>query len=143
VSRGRSRIADRATGIDLYAAVAWGIIAFGAPALATAQGDAARGEALYVEYCLQCHGAQGEGWGWGDKTAPPPVPIPDLSDAQRMWQLSDQYLFEIIKEGGEAVGRTRFMPAAERVMSDEAIWDVIAYLRSLSRRVEAPGKQER
>jgi mono/diheme cytochrome c family protein len=60
-----------------------------------------------------------------------------------MGQLPDQYLFEIIKEGGEAVGKTRFMPAAERVMSDEGIWDVIAYLRSLSRRVEAPQKQER
>ena len=136
-------MADPATGIDLCAAVAWGIIAFGAPALAAEKGDAARGEVLYVEYCLQCHGAQGEGWGWGDKTAPPPVPIPDLSNAEHMRQLSDQYLFEIIKEGGEAVGKTRFMPAAERVMSDEGVWDVIAYLRSLSRRVETPQKQER
>jgi mono/diheme cytochrome c family protein len=60
-----------------------------------------------------------------------------------MRQLSDRYLFEIIKEGGEAVGKTRFMPAAARVMSDQGVWDVIAYLRSLSGRVEAPQKQER
>jgi len=117
--------------------------ALGAPALAAEKGDAARGQALYVEYCSQCHGGRGEGWGWGEKIPPPPVPIPDLSNAEHMRQLSDQYLFEIIKGGGEAVGRTRFMPAAQRVMSDEAIWDVIAYLRSLSRGVEAPGKQER
>jgi mono/diheme cytochrome c family protein len=134
-------MADPATGVDLCAAVAWGIIAFGVPALAAEKGNAARGEPLYVEYCLQCHGGRAEGWGWGEKIPPPPVPIPDLSNAERMEELSDQYLFQVIKEGGEAVGRTRFMPAAERVMSDEAIWDVIAYLRSLSKRVEAPGKR--
>ncbi|MGH7424496.1 MAG: c-type cytochrome [Candidatus Methylomirabilales bacterium] len=132
-----------AAGIGVRAAAAWGIIAFGAPAVAAERGDAARGQALYVEYCSQCHGGRGEGWGWGEKIPPPPVPIPDLSNAEHMGQLPDQYLFEIIKEGGEAVGKTRFMPAAERVMSDEGIWDVIAYLRSLSRRVEAPQKQER
>ena len=132
-----------AAGIGVRAAAAWGIIALGAPAVAAEQGDAARGQALYVEYCSQCHGGRGEGWGWGEKIPPPPVPIPDLSNAEHMGQLPDQYLFEIIKEGGEAVGKTRFMPAAERVMSDEGIWDVIAYVRSLSRRVEAPQKQER
>lgn len=143
MSRGQSRKVGPATGIGVRAAVAWGIIAFGAPALADERGDAARGQALYVEYCSQCHGGRGEGWGWGEKIPPPPIPIPDLSNAEHMGQLPDQYLFEIIKEGGEAVGKTRFMPAAERVMSDEGIWDVIAYLRSLSRRVEAPQKQER
>ena len=132
-----------ATGIGVRAAVAWGIIAFGAPAVAADKGDAARGQALYVEYCSQCHGGRGEGWGWGEKIPPPPVPIPDLSNAEHMRQLSDRYLFEIIKEGGEAVDKTRFMPSAERVMSDEGIWNVITYLRSLSRRVEVPGKQER
>ncbi len=141
--RGRSRKGGAATDIGLHAALAWGIIAFGAPALAAEKGDAARGQALYVEYCFQCHGGRGEGWGWGEKIPPPPVPIPDLSNAEHMRQLSDQYLFEIIKEGGEAVGKTRFMPAAERVMRDEGIWDVIAYLRSLSRRIEAPQKEKR
>lgn len=123
--------------------VACVIIAVSAPALAAEKGDPARGQSLYVEYCLQCHGGRGEGWGWGEKISPPPVPIPDLSNAERMRELSDQYLFTIIKEGGEGVGKTRFMPAAERVMSDEAIWDVIAYLRSFSRRAQGPEKQER
>ncbi len=143
VSGGRFRLADPRRGVDLCAAVAWGIIALGAPALAAEKGDAARGQALYVEYCSQCHGGRGEGWGWGEKIPPPPVPIPDLSNAEHMRQLSDQYLFEIIKEGGEAVGKTLLMPAAGRVMNDGAIWDVVAYLRSLSRRVEAPRKEER
>jgi mono/diheme cytochrome c family protein len=57
-----------------------------------------------------------------------------------MSQLSDQYLFDIVKDGGEAVGKTRFMPAAGRVLNDEEIWDVVAYLRSLRR--QARGSQE-
>ena len=47
-----------ATGIGVRAAVAWEIIAFGAPALAAERRDAARGQALYVEYCSQCHGGR-------------------------------------------------------------------------------------
>ncbi len=60
-----------------------------------------------------------------------------------MKQLSDGYLFDIIKGGGEAVGKTRLMPPAGRVMTDEAIRDVIAYLRSLSRQAQGPKVKER
>ncbi|MFQ5658059.1 MAG: c-type cytochrome, partial [Candidatus Methylomirabilales bacterium] len=107
------------------------IIGFSGPSSAASKGDLEHGEVLYVEYCLQCHGSRGEGWGWGRKIPPPPVPISDLSDPELMMQLSDQYLFDIVKGGGEAVGKTRLMPPAGRVMSDAEIWDVIAYLRSL------------
>ena len=77
------------------------------------------------------------------KYPPPPVPIPDLSNPDYMKQLSDGYLFDIIKGGGEAVGKTRLMPPAGRVMTDEAIRDVIAYLRSLSRQAQGPKVKER
>lgn len=119
-------------GIHRIAIAVTGVLTFGVPALATQKRNLQRGQALYVEYCLQCHGDRGEGWGWGKKVPPPPVPVPDLSNSDRMRQLSDQYLFDIVKDGGEAVGKTRFMPAAGRVLSDEEIWDVVAYVRSLS-----------
>lgn len=111
--------------------------------MAAEQANPYRGRALYMEYCLQCHGDHGKGWGWSNKVPPPPVPIPDLSDVKRMEQLSDQYLFDIIKGGGEAVGKTRLMPPAGRVMSDEAIWDVIAYLRSLATQAQGRSGQAR
>jgi mono/diheme cytochrome c family protein len=60
-----------------------------------------------------------------------------------MKQLSDQYLFDIIKGGGEAVGKTRLMPPAGRVISDEEIWDVVAYLRSLTRRAHESKQNKR
>jgi mono/diheme cytochrome c family protein len=127
-------------GIHRIAIAVTGILTFGVPAQAAQKRNLQRGQALYVEYCLQCHGDRGEGWGWGKKVPPPPVPVPDLSNADHMSQLSDQYLFDIVKDGGEAVGKTRFMPAAGRVLNDEEIWDVVAYLRSLSR--QARGSQE-
>lgn len=120
-----------------------GILGSSTPGLAASKGDPEQGKPLYVEYCLQCHGSRGEGWGWGEKIPPPPVPITDLSDTELMMQLSDQYLFDIIKGGGEAVGKTRLMPPAERVMSDAEIWDVVAYLRSLTKKSQGPRGKER
>jgi len=133
---GESR--KRRAGVRRMNAILIALLVLSGPAPAAGKGDPDRGRALYVEYCLQCHGGRGEGWGWGNKVAPPPVPIPDLSDAHRMGLVSDQYLFDVIKGGGEAVGKTRLMPPAERVMTDEAIWDVIAYLRSLAAMPDKP-----
>lgn len=117
------------------------ILALSASGLAAQKGNPDQGKALYIEYCVQCHGGRGEGWGWSNKIPPPPVPIPDLSDPQLMKQLSDQYLFDVIKGGGEAVGKTRLMPPAGRVISDAEIWDVVAYLRSLTRNVQGPNNK--
>ncbi|HET7853669.1 MAG TPA: cytochrome c, partial [Candidatus Methylomirabilis sp.] len=84
-----------------------------------------------------------DGGGGGKKVPPPPVPVPDLSNSDHMRQLSDQYLFDIVKDGGEAVGKTRFMPPAGRVLSDEEIWDVVAYLRYLSQQAHRSKEEKR
>lgn len=105
------------------------LVPAGAPA--ADRGDPARGRELYAEKCVLCHGDQGQGWDWAKKVARPPVPVPDL--AQTAPQRSDQFLFEIIKRGGEEVGHTRFMPGFGFQMSDDEIWDVVAFIRSLRR----------
>lgn len=46
-------------------------------------------------------------------------------------QRSYEYLAHVIRDGGEAVGLTRFMPAFGFNMSEQDIQDVVAYLRSL------------
>lgn len=96
---------------------------------AQAKSDAKRGQDLYSEKCVLCHGSRGEGWDWAKKVAKPPVPVPDL--AQVVPKRSDQYLFEVVKGGGEAVGKTRFMPPFEFQLSDQEVWDIVAYMRSL------------
>lgn len=101
------------------------------PASAQPRGDAKNGRELYLEKCTLCHGGQGEGWDWTKKVAKPPVPVPDL--AQVAPQRSDQFLFDVVKGGGEAVGKTRFMPPFEFQLSDQEVRDLVAYMRSLSR----------
>jgi mono/diheme cytochrome c family protein len=96
------------------------------------RGDPGRGVELYRERCMLCHGGQGEGWDWSKKVEKPPVPVPDL--AQVAPERSDQYLFDVVKEGGEAVGRTRFMPPFGFQLTDEQVWDLVAYMRSLAKR---------
>lgn len=103
------------------------------PALAQgSRGDAGRGGALYRERCGLCHGGQGEGWDWSKKVEKPPVPVPDLAEVAP--ERSDQYLFDVVKEGGEAVGKTRFMPPFGFQLTDEQVWDLVAYMRSLAKR---------
>jgi mono/diheme cytochrome c family protein len=123
--RGRSRVA-----VLLGLA---GALLLAPPALAQAErGDADRGVALYRERCMLCHGGQGEGWDWSKKVEKPPVPVPDL--AQVAPERSDQYLFDVVKEGGEAVGKTRFMPPFGFQLTDAEVWDLVAYMRSLAKR---------
>lgn len=101
------------------------------PMPASAQGrvDVRRGADLYAEKCVLCHGAKGEGWDWGKKVETPPVPVPDLAVAGP--QRSDAFLFDVIKDGGEAVGRTRFMPPFGFQLDDDEIRSLVAFVRSL------------
>ena len=101
---------------------------------AEADGDVSNGKELYVERCVLCHGSMGHGWDWGQKVSRPPVPVPNLLEV--MTQRSDNYLMTVIRDGGEAVGLTRFMPAFGFNMSEQDLQDVVAYLRSL------PGKDK-
>jgi cytochrome c oxidase cbb3-type subunit III len=98
---------------------------------AQTKGNSKRGEDLYLEKCVLCHGAQGEGWDWSKRVEKPPIPIPDL--AKVVPQRSDQYLFDIINGGGEAVGKTRLMPPFGFQLSNDDVWDIVAYMRTLGK----------
>jgi mono/diheme cytochrome c family protein len=114
------------------AAVALVFAATVAPVSAQPRGDARRGAALYEEKCALCHGGQGEGWDWSKKVARPPVPVPDLGSVVR--ERDDGYLFSVVKEGGEAVGRSRFMPPFGFQLTDDEVWHLVAYMRTLPSR---------
>jgi mono/diheme cytochrome c family protein len=100
------------------------------PLFAQPRGDARRGRELYQEKCMLCHGSQGEGWDWSKKVAKPPVPVPDLATVTP--GRSDKFLFDVVREGGEAVGQTRFMPPFGFQLSDQEVWDLVAYMRALA-----------
>lgn len=103
------------------------ITAFGAPAESGALGRGARD---YAAYCSACHGARGEGDGPLAGTLDPRPAR--HSDRGRMAALSDDDLFRVIKEGGPAIGKSQQMAAWGGSLSDEAIGDLVAYVRTLS-----------
>ena len=89
-------------------------------------GDAARGAPLYKRYCSGCHGADGRG---GAHTFMPH--IQNLTKKDYIEFLPDGYLFTVIAEGGEAVGKSAYMPAWNSELSEQEIKDIIAHIRSL------------
>ena len=64
-------------------------------------------------------------------TAMNPRPA-DHTDPVRMGGLSDRHLYDIISNGGAAVGRSPLMPSWDAQLSDQDIRDLIAHLRALS-----------
>jgi len=104
------------------------ILFMAAPLFGQSKGNSKNGQELYLEKCVLCHGSQGRGWDWSKK-AEPPIPVPDL--AKTSPNHPDQYLFDVVKGGGEAVGKTRFMPPFGFDLSDQEVWNIVAYLRTL------------
>lgn len=95
-------------------------------------GDPSRGEAVYRQYCAVCHGATGEGDGPNAAYLEDDRPR-DLTDARYMARLTDEQVVEVIRGGGGAVGRSRFMPAWGDTLSAQQIADLVAYTRTLSK----------
>jgi len=88
---------------------------------------AADGEELYRNYCAVCHGAEGRGDGPAASSLDPPPP--DLTDAERMQELTDERLLEVLSNGSGV------MTGFGSMLTPEELEAVAAYVRTLS---EAP-----
>jgi mono/diheme cytochrome c family protein len=91
-----------------------------------ATGDSANGAGLYKRYCRGCHGEDGRG---GAHTFMPHVG--NLTRKDYIEFVPDSFLYQVIAEGGEAVGKNAYMPAWDGTLTADEIKDVIAYIRSL------------
>jgi mono/diheme cytochrome c family protein len=97
---------------------------------ASATPDPARGKVQFENFCVSCHGPRGEGDGpVGVTLNPRPA---RLGDRAYMSGKTDDYLFQVIKNGGASVGRSPLMAPWGGSLSDAQIRDVIAYVRSLA-----------
>lgn len=86
------------------------------------------GKQIYQTNCTPCHGEAGMGDGPAAKSLnPPPLPL-----ATEMDQISDDYLFWRISDGGGMAPFRSAMPAWKGILSEEQIWQVVAFLRTLS-----------
>jgi mono/diheme cytochrome c family protein len=102
-----------------------------------------RGQHLYAHYCMHCHGESGhqnEGYNWGMMPDPRPK---DLSNKGEMSTFKDEEIFGTISrdmkdttpEIGDKIGDDEFavptMPTFKYTLSEEEIWSIVAYVRTL------------
>jgi mono/diheme cytochrome c family protein len=100
--------------------------------------DITAGERTYQAHCADCHGVNLEGqpdWRVPDEFGYLPAPPHDMSG--HTWHHDNLLLFEYTKLGGQGAlairgiaGFKSAMPAFHDVLSDEEIWEVLAYIRS-------------
>ena len=91
-------------------------------------GNAENGKDIYGRLCANCHGTTGKGDGKAAQYAQPA----DHTDREYMSTLSDPMIFDMVKKGGAAVGKSSVMMPFDVYLSDEEITDVVAFVRTLS-----------
>ncbi len=94
------------------------------------RGDAAAGAQLYATYCASCHGPEGKGDGPIAQTLEPRPA--NHADPAYMGTLSDEQIYQVISQGGAAVGKSALMAPWGGVVNDAGIRDLIAFIRKLS-----------
>lgn len=100
--------------------------------------DIVSGAALYAENCASCHGAKLEGqpdWRVADEDGV--LPAPPHDETGHSWHHSNQQLFEYTKLGGQEAltrmgvkGFASGMPGFDETLSDDQIWQILAFIAS-------------
>jgi mono/diheme cytochrome c family protein len=141
-ARLRSIYAASAVAITLIAALIWWDAAqrgnAGAHGAVPDMSDARRiaaGKRVYDAHCASCHGANLEGQAdWKTRRADGRLPAPPHDDSGHTWHHPFDVLFAITKHGlvppYAPDGYASDMPGFGGRLSDEEIWNVLAYIRS-------------
>lgn len=100
------------------------------PLLARDGPDAAafRGSLVFFNYCVTCHGPNADGQGRAARLYDPRPANLRASDKNAA------YMQLIIRRGGQALGRSEFMPPWGEELTEEQIADVTSYLQSINLR---------
>ncbi|MBI5636678.1 MAG: c-type cytochrome [Nitrospinae bacterium] len=92
--------------------------------------DPDQGAHWFSFYCVHCHGWTGKGDG---PTASKLDPRPrNLTNGKYADNISNIDLFGVIKGGGEFRNLSTSMPPWGNVVQDQDIWNLVAFIRSLS-----------
>lgn len=91
----------------------------------TAPDKLPRGQRLYLENCMSCHGVLGRPLQVREDFKPR-----SLSDPEFMAQIQDDYVRAVISKGGSELNLSSVMPATR--LSKEELDDLVAHVRSLS-----------
>jgi mono/diheme cytochrome c family protein len=84
-----------------------------------------KGRSAFSNYCVACHGLDGQNTGvpFADKMSPP---VPSLK-SERVQSYADGQLKWIVDNGLAPSG----MPASKGVLTDEEIWSIVIFIRHL------------
>jgi len=92
----------------------------------TAQGIV-RGQAVYQQHCVRCHGADGRGE--GPDAAQLAMWPPNLNGAL-LWKRLDGELFWRLRHGMQGQGGAQTMPGFAGQLGDRELWEVLDYLQA-------------
>ena len=92
----------------------------------------------YQEYCASCYGVNLEGQAnWRSRNEDGTLPAPPHDETGHTWHHETEMLLDYNKLGGqltlEAIvvkNFTSVMPGFENVLTDEQIWEILAFIRS-------------
>lgn len=94
----------------------------------------ASGEAIYVQHCALCHGAELQGQpDWQRRGPDGLLPAPPHDPTGHTWHHADQVLFDLTKHGLQRFAGPDYqtaMPAYDGVLSDDDIVAVLSYIKS-------------
>jgi cbb3-type cytochrome c oxidase subunit III len=105
------------------------LLVWGSAAWAAERGNDASGKKLFLTYCFTCHGKEGKGDGYAARYQP--VKPRDLTNQAVLSTRTDQELFQAISEGSVHFRGPTVMPAWWQSLSEQQIWDLVAYVRTL------------
>lgn len=108
------------------------------PTLASSDNaDPAAGMALYQENCASCHGEKLQGEpDWRSQGEDGKLPAPPHDETGHTWHHGDALLFSYTKLGGkesmaqQGLDFNSGMPGFGDRLSDQQIWDILAFIRS-------------
>jgi mono/diheme cytochrome c family protein len=144
------RVSGRRVRIRLYAGVGGALLLAALAALAPLPAGAdspspadpddaaqiARGAAVYAGACASCHGARLEGQAdWRSPNPDGTLPAPPHDAEGHTWHHPDGLIFRYTRLGGGEVlkgipGVRSAMPGFSDTLSDQDIWDVLAFIKS-------------
>ncbi len=119
----------------------WAVVGTGGCSLFQSE-QVKKGQELYAHYCMHCHGEHGrqnEGFNWSSMSDPKPK---DLSNKEEMGTFKDEDIFNTISRdmkdtspGGDKIGDDEFavptMPTFKYTLSEEEIWAIVGFVRTL------------
>ena len=91
----------------------------------THEASVIRGRLAFQNYCILCHGPEGRGDGRAAKLHNPRPFNLTTSTAPRY------YIADMVRKGGEAMGRGKGMPPWGEQLTDEQVNDVLNFLFTL------------